>query len=110
MEEIVVSLLPVVVSASTAEAQEYSDMFNKLEKAEEIVTRTLSMHNEGFLSHVPYYRNLVWRANKILPLYRKRTKFQEIILAKFGDGNRVALFQDGEWQFLSGEDAEKKLS
>ena len=78
---------------------------SKLDEAEEIIITTAGQH-QGLLRRTPYHWNLLWRINKIMPIVRFRTAFQEIILAKFGGGNRVALFQDGEWQFLSGKDAE----
>jgi predicted membrane-bound spermidine synthase len=61
--------------------------------------------NKSFLSYLTTAtRSLMLRAHKLKPLYIKQTPFQTIVLAKFM--SRIALFQDGEWQFLSGKDAE----
>lgn len=52
----------------------------------------------------PISKSIHLAVYKMIPILEKQTKFQHILLAKIGD--RIALFQDDEWQFLSGKDSE----
>jgi len=83
-----------------------SRMFISLDKAEQIVTYAGSREGKSLLNKIPLRQSFSLMAHKIIPLYSKQTKFQHLLLARYA-GDRIALFQDGEWQFLSGKDAER---
>lgn len=83
-----------------------SRMFVSLDKAEEIITYARERDGKSLLNKIPFRESFALMAHKIVPLYSKQTKFQHILLARYA-GDRIALFQDGEWQFLSGKDAER---
>jgi len=72
-----------------------------LDKAEMLLHS--GKQSRSFLSKIPP-RGLSFLAHKVQPIYTKVTPFQTLVLARYA--GRIALFQDGEWQFLSGEDAE----
>jgi len=72
-----------------------------LDKAEMLLYS--GKQSRSFLSKIPP-RGFTFLAHKVEPIYTKVTPFQTLVLARYA--GRIALFQDGEWQFLSGEDAE----
>ena len=98
--------IPVSASSYEYALNPESRMFISLDKAEEIVTYAGSRANKSLLSRIPLRESFSLMAHKIIPLYSKQTKFQHLLLARYA-GDRIALFQDGEWQFLSGNDAER---
>jgi len=101
--------MPVSPSSYEYATRPDSRMFISLDKAEHIVTMAgSSMQGKSLLNYLPLRNTFALHAHKIIPLYSKRTKFQHLLLARYA-GDRIALFQDGEWQFLSGEDAEREF-
>lgn len=76
---------------------------NHLDKYENII-RDYIKPSKLVADASPISRSLHLAVYKMTPIYERQTKFQHILLAKIG--NRIALFQDDEWQFLSGKDSE----